>query len=401
MGRKRVAVNKQNENDRLWEDDHGLLDEEQITKCARADTAEPFHSPIPTQIISNGEYMPAPQSKNQKRVETRIQEIADSASKRLGVSRRVFLASTGGMAAAFMTMNEIFGRIFNINPIELFEPLANAQTSVPQNIFVFDDQLHFVRGSATGLLDLRALAQGPSSDPQFKTNPYNPEGKLDERGNPWTVWNPALVDQAVDAGYAHFLPFIKDVYLDSQVTVGLLSNVTASVMAAGGEHVAPRNVEEARPAEILTAAQTAAARNFINDISGSTRMLCHGLLYVGKGNLAYIQEQTDQNQPDSWKRYNISNAAKIDNDPTSLMRQWRHDDEEVAYPTFELIEQNYQKLKAQKPGYKNICVHIRTGTWASGPATWAPWGHAEGGNGLAQPKFHHISLLHPTKLFPL
>jgi len=86
-------------------------------------------------------------------------------------------------------------------------------------------------------------------------------------------------------------------------------------------------------------------------------MLAHGLLYVGKGNLSYIQEQTEKNQPDSWKGYNISNAAKVDNDPNSLMRQWRHDDEEVAYPTFELIEKNYRKLKNKKPGFNNICVH--------------------------------------------
>ena len=107
-------------------------------------------------------------------------------------------------------------------------------------------------------------------------------------------------------------------------------------------------LQEALKGEILTAAQTAAARNFVNEISGSTRMLAHGLLYVGKGNLAYIQEQTDKNQPDSWKGYNISNAAKVDNDPMSPMRQWRHDDEEVAYPTFELIEKIYRKLKRQE-----------------------------------------------------
>jgi hypothetical protein len=39
------------------------------------------------------------------------------------------------------------------------------------------------------------------------------------------------------------------------------------------------------------------------------------------------------------------------------MRQWRHDDEEVAYPTFELIEKNYRKLKNKRPGFNNICVH--------------------------------------------
>jgi hypothetical protein len=129
------------------------------------------------------------------------------------------------------------------------------------------------------------------------------------------------------------------------------------VQIEGERPRAPRNAQEAQQGEVLTAAQTAAARNFINEISGSTRMLCHGMLYVGKGNLAYIQEQIDQNEPDSWKGYNISNAAKVDNDPNSLMRQWRHDDEEVAYPTFELIEKNYRKLKNKKPGFNNICVH--------------------------------------------
>src|SRR5882724_3547659 len=107
----------------------------------------------------------------------------------------------------------------------------------------------------------------------------------------------------------------------------------------------PRNYKEAMTGELLTAAQTAAARNFVNEIAGSTRMLCHGLLYVGKGNLAFIQEQIDKNDPDSWKGYNISNSAKVDDDPKSLMRQWRHDDADVAYPTFELIQKHYEKVK--------------------------------------------------------
>ncbi len=82
-----MAAEKWTEDDRIWEGDHGLLDEEQIAKCARADAAEPFRSPVPTRVISNGEYMPALQTERQKRVEVRIQEMADDASKRLGVSR--------------------------------------------------------------------------------------------------------------------------------------------------------------------------------------------------------------------------------------------------------------------------------------------------------------------------
>src|SRR5213593_2984383 len=351
-------MNNWNETGRVWEDDHGMLDAEQVAQCERADVAEPLRSPIPTRMISNGEYMPVPQTEQQQRVEARIEELADAASDKLGISRRAFLRSSGGMAATLLAMNEVFGRFFNVSLIEMFEPAAYAAAAPPRDLFVFDDQLHFVRGSKPSPAGLRAIAQGPSSAPAVKSNPFNPRAQLDERGESWGVWNPALVGLPIDPAYAHITRFIKDVYLDSQVTIGLLSNVTASMVQIEGEKArAPRNAQEAQRGEILTAAQTAAARNFINEISGSTRMLCHGMLYVGKGNLAYIQEQTEQNQPDSWKGYNISNAAKVDNDPNSLMRQWRHDDEEVAYPTFDLIEKNYRKLKSKKPGFNNICVH--------------------------------------------
>src|SRR5437867_4896873 len=255
-------------------------------------------------------------------------------------------------------MNEVYGAFFNVSAAELYEPAARVPAAPPKDLFVFDDQLHMVRGSRPSPANLRAIAQGPTSAPRVKSNPFNSRGQKDELGQEWSNWNPALVGLPIDAGYAHITQFIKDVYLDSQVTIGLLSNVTASIVQIAGERSrAPRNAQEAQRGEILTAAQTAAARNFVNEISGSTRMLAHGLLYVGKGNLAYIQEQIEQNKPDSWKGYNISNAAKVDNDPNSLMRQWRHDDEAVAYPTFELIEKNYQKLKGRKPGFKNICVH--------------------------------------------
>lgn len=351
-----MSREKWNEAGKAWEPDHTWLDENQQAKCARAHEAEMFQSPVPTRMISNGEYMPAPQSRKQKHVEARIQELSESASKRLGMDRRRFLKSTGGMAAAFLAMNEVFGHFFNVDPIEMFEPEAYAQSATPRDLFVFDDQLHMVRGSrASAGMGLRALAQGPSSGGQRNVN--NPSNIPDERGDVWGVWNPALVGLPNKPENFTIVQFIKDVYLDSQVHIALLSNVTASVISDNQQNRPPRNPQEALQGEILTAAQTAAARNFINDISGSTRMLAHGLLYVGKGNLEYIQQQIEQNKPDSWKGYNVSNAAKVDNDPSSPMRQWRHDDEQVAYPTFELIEKAYRTQRAQKPGFNNICVH--------------------------------------------
>jgi predicted TIM-barrel fold metal-dependent hydrolase len=346
-----------NEKGRIWEEDHTWLDDDQRAECARAHESPIFPSPVPTRMISNGEYMPVPQTEKQKEVEARINQLSAAASQKLGMDRRRFLGSTGGMAAAFLAMNEVFGRFFQVDPIEMFEPEAYAQSNTPKDLFIFDDQLHLVRGSqGSAGMALRALSQGPSAG--RPNNPNNPRNLPDEHGDPWGVWNPALVGLPNKPENFMITQFIKDVYLDSQVNVALLSNVTASVINLDNQpRRPPRNVREALSGEILTAAQTAAARNFVNQISGSTRMLAHGLLYVGKGNLEYIQQQTEENKPDSWKGYNVSNAAKVDNDPTSPMRQWRHDDEEVAYPTFELINSLYAKMKAAKPGFNNICVH--------------------------------------------
>jgi predicted TIM-barrel fold metal-dependent hydrolase len=352
-----MSKTKWDETGRVWEDDNTWLDDDQRAQCERAHEAQTMQSPVPTRMVSNGEYMPAPQTRQQKQVEQRVKELSESASRKLGMDRRRFLASTGGMAAAFLAMNEVFGHFFDVHPIEMFEPEAYAQTGTPRDLFVFDDQLHMVRGSqAAAGMGLRAIAQGPSSG--GARNGMNPRNVPDERGDTWGVWNPALVGLPNRPENFLITQFIKDVYLDSQVNVALLSNVTASVVNLDNQpRRAPRNAQEALSGEILTAAQTAAARNFVNQISGSTRMLAHGLLYVGKGNLEYIQQQVDENKPDSWKGYNVSNAAKVDNDPSSPMRQWRHDDEQVAYPTFEFIDKLYAKVKSQKPGFNNICVH--------------------------------------------
>jgi hypothetical protein len=221
-------MSKWNEENRIWEADHGWLSDDEIAKCARADENEPLQSAVPTRMISNGEYMPEPQSKKQQHVEARLKELADSASKKLGMDRRRFLRSTGGMAASFLAMNEVFGHFFDVSPIEMFEPEAYAQANTPRDLFVFDDQLHIVRGSLPNRGGgLRALSQGPSSS-GYPRNPNNPRNLPDERGDTWGVWNPALVGLPNTAATFQITQFIKDIYLDSQVTVGLLSNVPAS-----------------------------------------------------------------------------------------------------------------------------------------------------------------------------
>src|ERR1700759_673861 len=73
-------------------------------------------TPIPTQIVSKGGYLPPPQSAIQKKVGTPINELADANGKRLGLSRGQFLHTSCGMAAAFLAMNDIYGNVFQVAP---------------------------------------------------------------------------------------------------------------------------------------------------------------------------------------------------------------------------------------------------------------------------------------------
>ena len=334
-----------------FREDDAWFSDEQLAQLTPADHVEDLRSPIPTQMVSNGEYMPEAQTEQQKRIEARTFELAARASKQLGISRRQFLATSGGMAAAFLAMNEVFGRFFDVRPADMLVPEAFAATGAPPNLFVFDDQLHIIRSSRTGPGNaLRDIAEG-------NHNSFNPLNLPDELGNVNAPWNPALIGLPNLNLNFELVQFMKDVYLDSQVTVGIMTNNnSAAVPGVGVPSRPPVNVAESEANEFLTAQQTMATRDWVNELAGSTRMLGHGQLYVGIGNLDFIQFQIDEYKPDSWKGYNVATAAKVDLNPTSPMKQWRLDDEAVAYPTYELIDSNRAQLK-EHPGFFNMCIH--------------------------------------------
>src|SRR2546423_15060734 len=95
-------------------DDSGSS-KKQLEKLTPADHADREPLPIPTQMVSNGEYMPYPQTEKQKQVEARINQLADDASKKLGMTRKQFLASIGGMVPAFLAMDQAVGHFLAIH----------------------------------------------------------------------------------------------------------------------------------------------------------------------------------------------------------------------------------------------------------------------------------------------
>ena len=382
------------------EEDSWLSDAQQA-RVAPAET-EPFQSPVPTRMVSNGEYMPHPQTDQQKHVEYRIKELADEAARRLGTSRRQFLAGTGGMAAALLAMNEVYGRrFFNVSPVEMYETAAYQERGMPRDVFVFDDQTHIVRTSTNSPESLRALAQGPgpvSTGAGWTTNPFNGTGGnpagVDQFGNPWADWNPSQLGPdfppnpgppTTAAGEFHLGQYINRMYLQSQASISIISNANFALFQAPGQS-APgpaTNITESLQAEILTGWQTSLARDFINNLAGSRRAFAHAQIYPGVGNLKdpafgdYTQWQIEYCKPDSWKGYNIAPAASAF--PGAEFAQWRLDDEVIAYPTYAVIDANRRQLR-EHPGFFNICIHkglSASGTQPGGPNNIPDYGNPD------------------------
>src|ERR1700742_2533162 len=98
-----------------------FLTEEQLSELHPAETSS-FPSPVPTQIVSSDEYLPVPQTAQQKEVEARLIDMSDLLAKRQGLSRRRFFQTAAGMAASFVAMNEVFGRYLSASEAEAATP---------------------------------------------------------------------------------------------------------------------------------------------------------------------------------------------------------------------------------------------------------------------------------------
>ncbi len=291
-------------------------------------------SPIPTQVVSNEEIWPRPQNPVQARWEHRIGELAAENAKRIGVGRREFMRTSMGIATALWAANEAHGqRYWDVTREEMFEPAAHEETWPTGEYFIFDVQAHFTNGYP---LDFRAS--------RFMRN--------------------LGLDLASDAEAYSFGTFFKEMYLDSETDMLVISGVPGrekspteeraalAEIASKGEAVDPMAV---RGGGILPSWLMAARRDDINSIAGSNRALSQSNCapnhywdhFANRQDRALLKEQMAREVQEygtcSWKLY-------CHFDPARTGHGFRLDDDETAY-FFEVARELGRSTVSVHKGY--------------------------------------------------
>ena len=270
--------------------------------------------PLPTRLVSNEEFPALPQTPAQRAVEDRILAEAGRLAPQLGLSRRDFLRRSGGIATSLLAMNAVFGRFFDVLPVEAADASAfRERTGDP--FFIFDVQLHYV-GAGYDPGNAEASRKGAVS-----------KGALLGLRRQSRRLNPRLASDSGTLADLSWENMVKEVFLDSETTMGLISTPPG-----------PYPEEAVVPPKEMTH-----IRDEINRVTQSRRMLAHGLItpQLGQVDLDFMDRQAATLKVDAWKGY--TGAA-----PKGFDRGWFVDDEKIAYPMLE---------RARKLGVKRICLH--------------------------------------------
>jgi hypothetical protein len=260
--------------------------------------------PIKLDTTSNGEFAPVPLPPAARAARDEAQAAVDDAARRLGLPRRRYLVSLLGAAATLAAFDRAFaaagarGGRYALPKEAPFE-LAAAQGALAGDEFIFDVQLHHV--NPQGAWRKRA---GPNA---FKGFPNANCGKADH----------------VECFSSEQL--LKDVFLDSDTAMGVLSHVP------GGADTNPLDFEAA-----------GATRAAANALDGTERLLLHGR---SMPTLAGEIEGMDA-QAARWPLAGFKTYTQFG--PRDGAAGFYLDDERYGLPFIE---------RARKLGVRNICVH--------------------------------------------
>jgi predicted TIM-barrel fold metal-dependent hydrolase len=271
-------------------------------------------TPIPTRLVSNEEFPPLPQTPAQRQVEERILAEAARLAPRLGLSRRDFLRTSGGVATSLLAMNAVFGRFWDVRPVEAADPAAFKERS-GDPYFIFDVQLHYV-----------GAGYDPQNEEASRRGAVSKGALLGLRRGSQRL-NPKLASDRGTLADLAWANMVKEVFLDSETDIGLISTPPG-----------PYPQEAVVPPKEMTH-----IRDEINRVTQSRRMLAHGLItpQLGQVDLDFMDVQAATLKVDAWKGY--TGAA-----PKGFDRGWFVDDEKIAYPMLE---------RARKLGIKRVCLH--------------------------------------------
>lgn len=294
-----------------------------IRKSER-DRLKGVDSPMPTQVLSNEEFIPRPQSQKQKQVEHLIGEMAEEKSKKLGMDRRTFMASAMGMATCFLASNKVWGKIWEVDEIETLDQGAYEQHLPKGEYFVMDVQTHFTNGVAI---------------PGFRTNEF--------------VKNMGFSLKEDVESYS-FRQYLKEIFFDSETEVCVISGVPGKENNAKD---ADGKVLEgsARGGGILPSWLMAQSRNQINEFAKSRRALSQGNLapnhYWDKAAnkpdkaacIEQMERELNQYKINSWKWYCHSDPGRSGNG-------FQLDDENAAW-FYEESRKRGMKIFSVHKGY--------------------------------------------------
>jgi predicted TIM-barrel fold metal-dependent hydrolase len=103
-------------------------------------------SPIAFRPCSNGEFAPREETEQDRRAERRFRELVDDRSRRLGISRRAFVESACGTAAAIAVISQVYGCADSSGALEVTDAMTydagEACARLEGDELVFDVQIH-------------------------------------------------------------------------------------------------------------------------------------------------------------------------------------------------------------------------------------------------------------------
>ena len=288
------------------------------------DRKKGIDSPLPTQVVSNEEFIPRPQNTKQKQVEHLIGVLGEEKAKKLGMGRREFMASSMGIATAFMASNMVYGKFWDVEEIETLEPAAHDEKWPKGEYFVIDVQAHFTNGYALGFRNMEFIR--------------NMGFKLKNDKDAYSFPN-----------------FVKEMFFDSETSMLVISGVPGKEITRGpdgkvleGDKRTPGLAGKVLPSWVMSA-----RKKEINDLAGSQRALCQGNCapnhywdrQTNSQDKTSLFEQMEREVKvygiDSWKWY-------CHTDPGRSGNGFKLDDEKMTYPFYE---------KSKELGLKTFSVH--------------------------------------------